>query len=228
VKDLKATLDKLLADANDCELIAKLAPILRSVRCSKSRQPIFAPQHATSRLRSRARRKAATDILLHINQRLRFCLCHLFPADNSRQQVPYVQKWTDSVAKAPHNDGIAVRDVILCSVPGTRVPGFPVLWGAAMRSVAEYLARAAEFDALASATSVPALQKRYLDIAECYRFLVYDRQRFIDEGAVRVRRMKRDAPKVRRVTAHTLASPRRDQQQHHVSNDDNAHDDNAH
>jgi hypothetical protein len=96
-----------------------------------------------------------------------------------------------------------------------------------MRSAAEYLVRATEFDALASATSVPALQKRYLDIAECYRFLVYDRLRLIDEGAVRVKRMKRDAPKVRRVTAHTLG-PRRDQQQDHVSNDDNAHDDNAH
>ena len=38
-----------------------------------------------------------------------------------------------------------------------------------MRSVGEYLAAAAEFDDMANATSLPALQKRYSDLAECYR-----------------------------------------------------------
>jgi hypothetical protein len=40
-----------------------------------------------------------------------------------------------------------------------------------MRSVAEYLAKAAEFDELARSISEPSLQKRYADLAECYRLL---------------------------------------------------------
>ena len=62
--------------------------------------------------------------------------------------------------------------------------GFSHLGGPALRSVAEYLARAAEFDDMANATHIPALQKRYSDIAECYRLLAHDRQRLIDEGAI--------------------------------------------
>ena len=58
-----------------------------------------------------------------------------------------------------------------------------------MRSVAEYLARAAEFDDLARSVSEQALQKRYTDIAECYRLLARERQRLIESGA-----MKSDAP----------------------------------
>jgi hypothetical protein len=58
-----------------------------------------------------------------------------------------------------------------------------------MRSVAEYLARAAEFDELARSASEQALQKRYTDIAECYRLLARERQRLIETGEI-----KSDAP----------------------------------
>ena len=53
-----------------------------------------------------------------------------------------------------------------------------------MRSVAEYLAKAAEFDELARSTSEPSLQKRYADLAECYRLLADERQRLITTGAI--------------------------------------------
>ena len=53
-----------------------------------------------------------------------------------------------------------------------------------MRSVAEYLARAAAFDDLARSTSEPSLQKRYSDVAECYRLLAEERQRLITEGTI--------------------------------------------
>lgn len=53
-----------------------------------------------------------------------------------------------------------------------------------MRSVAEYLAKAAEFDELARSTSEPSLQKRYADLAECYRLLADERQRLIRAGAI--------------------------------------------
>ena len=53
-----------------------------------------------------------------------------------------------------------------------------------MRSVAEYLARAAAFDDLARLTSEPSLQKRYSDVAECYRLLAKERQRLITEGTI--------------------------------------------
>jgi hypothetical protein len=53
-----------------------------------------------------------------------------------------------------------------------------------MCSVAEYLAKAAEFDELARLSSVPGLQKRYLDIAECYRLLAEERRRLIAAGVI--------------------------------------------
>jgi hypothetical protein len=53
-----------------------------------------------------------------------------------------------------------------------------------MRSVAEYLARAAAFDEFARSTNEPSLQKRYRDIAECYRLLAEERQRLIAAGAI--------------------------------------------
>ena len=53
-----------------------------------------------------------------------------------------------------------------------------------MRSVAEYLARATEFDELARSSSEPALKKRYADIAECYRLLARERQRLIEIGSI--------------------------------------------
>ena len=54
-----------------------------------------------------------------------------------------------------------------------------------MRSVAEYLARAATFDELAKSTSEPSLQKRYADLAECYRLLANERQRLVAEGTIK-------------------------------------------
>jgi hypothetical protein len=62
--------------------------------------------------------------------------------------------------------------------------GFSRVVGSAMRSVEQYLARAAEFDDMANATSVPVLKNRYSDNAECYRLLAYERQRLIDEGVI--------------------------------------------
>lgn len=53
-----------------------------------------------------------------------------------------------------------------------------------MRSVADYLAKAAEFDELARSSSVPGLQKRYTDIAECYRLLAEERRRLIEAGVI--------------------------------------------
>ena len=53
-----------------------------------------------------------------------------------------------------------------------------------MRNVAEYQAKAAEFDALAASATDAALKKRYADLAECCRLLASDRQRLIDEGAL--------------------------------------------
>jgi hypothetical protein len=54
-----------------------------------------------------------------------------------------------------------------------------------MRSVAEYLVRAAAFDELAKSTSEPSLQKRYADLAECYRLLANERQRLVAEGTIK-------------------------------------------
>ena len=53
-----------------------------------------------------------------------------------------------------------------------------------MRSVAEYLRRAAEFDELARSTSEDTLRKRYSDIADCYRLLAEDRKRLIASGVI--------------------------------------------
>ena len=53
-----------------------------------------------------------------------------------------------------------------------------------MRSVAEYLEKAAEFEALAGTTEVEGLRKRYADIAACYRLLAKDREWLIGTGAI--------------------------------------------
>lgn len=53
-----------------------------------------------------------------------------------------------------------------------------------MRSVADYLERAAEFEALAAKTDVEVLRKRYGDIAACYRLLAKEREWLIGTGAV--------------------------------------------
>lgn len=53
-----------------------------------------------------------------------------------------------------------------------------------MRSVAEYLKRAAEFEALAASAGVDVLKRRYGDIAACYRLLAQERERLIGTGAI--------------------------------------------
>jgi hypothetical protein len=60
-----------------------------------------------------------------------------------------------------------------------------------MRSVWEYLETAVEFERLAEHAASPALQKRYADVAKCYRLLARDRRRLIEEGSV-----KSDEPKI--------------------------------
>jgi hypothetical protein len=53
-----------------------------------------------------------------------------------------------------------------------------------VRTVAEYLERAAEFEAQAAATSIDTLKKRYLDIAACYRLLAREREWLISTAAI--------------------------------------------
>ena len=53
-----------------------------------------------------------------------------------------------------------------------------------MRSVSEYLQKAAEFDRLAAEATQASLRKRYADLAECYRLLASERQRLIEEGTL--------------------------------------------
>jgi len=54
-----------------------------------------------------------------------------------------------------------------------------------MRSVKEYLARAAEFEALANKPGeIATLKKRYADLAETYRGMAQERERLIAEGVI--------------------------------------------
>ena len=53
-----------------------------------------------------------------------------------------------------------------------------------MRSVAEYLTKASEFENLAAAATVDVLRKRYDDIAACYRLLAKEREWLIGTGAI--------------------------------------------
>lgn len=53
-----------------------------------------------------------------------------------------------------------------------------------LRSVAEYLERAAEFERMAASVNVDVLKKRYADIAACYRLLAKDREWLIGTGAI--------------------------------------------
>ena len=53
-----------------------------------------------------------------------------------------------------------------------------------MRSVEQYMEKAAEFDRLTKEVSEPVLKKRYADIAECYRLLANDLQRLIATGVI--------------------------------------------
>jgi hypothetical protein len=54
-----------------------------------------------------------------------------------------------------------------------------------MRSFAEYLEKAAEFDEQARLTSEPTLRTRYAHVAECYRLLANELQRLIETGALK-------------------------------------------
>jgi hypothetical protein len=53
-----------------------------------------------------------------------------------------------------------------------------------MRSVEEYLRQAADFELLSSQSQYPALQKRFADLAACYRLLADERRRLIAEGVI--------------------------------------------
>jgi hypothetical protein len=51
-----------------------------------------------------------------------------------------------------------------------------------MRTVAEYVAKVAEFKAQAERTSDPALKKRYADMAASYQIMADERLRMIAAG----------------------------------------------
>jgi hypothetical protein len=53
-----------------------------------------------------------------------------------------------------------------------------------MRTVADYIIKAVEFDDLARTANQPGLKKRYTDLAECYRLLANERERLVAEGAI--------------------------------------------
>jgi hypothetical protein len=53
-----------------------------------------------------------------------------------------------------------------------------------MRSVKEYLEKAAEFEAMAAVAENETLMARYADIAACYRLLARDRQRLVETGVI--------------------------------------------
>ena len=53
-----------------------------------------------------------------------------------------------------------------------------------MRTVTEYLLKAAEFEGLATAAPDRSLKKRYADLAECYRLLAQERERLVMNGAI--------------------------------------------
>jgi hypothetical protein len=53
-----------------------------------------------------------------------------------------------------------------------------------MRTVVEYLDKAAEFDGLARAAKQPGLKKRYTDLADCYRLLAKEREQLVTQGVI--------------------------------------------
>jgi len=54
-----------------------------------------------------------------------------------------------------------------------------------VRTVAEYMAKAAAFDALAVRVENPVpLRNRYADLADCYRLLAKERERMLALAAV--------------------------------------------
>ena len=54
-----------------------------------------------------------------------------------------------------------------------------------MRTIAEHLAQAAEFDCLAGSTTDLQLKMRYAELAEAYRLLAKEREELIAIGALR-------------------------------------------
>ena len=61
-----------------------------------------------------------------------------------------------------------------------------------MRTVAEYVAKVAEFNARAERTSDPALKKRYADLAASYQIMAEERSRTGDVRALALRFRGRD------------------------------------
>ena len=53
-----------------------------------------------------------------------------------------------------------------------------------MRTVAEYLRKAVDFDGLAKTAPDDAFKKRYADLAECYRLLAEECARSIATGTL--------------------------------------------
>jgi hypothetical protein len=53
-----------------------------------------------------------------------------------------------------------------------------------MRTVEEYLEKAFEFEAFAATSANESMQKRFADIAACYRLLARDRERLVATGAI--------------------------------------------
>jgi len=53
-----------------------------------------------------------------------------------------------------------------------------------MRTVEQDLEKAVEFEAFAATSSNEAMQKRFSDIAACYRLLARERERLIETGAI--------------------------------------------
>jgi hypothetical protein len=54
-----------------------------------------------------------------------------------------------------------------------------------MRTVAEYIAKAIEFEERASTAADAVLKNAYAELAQGYRILARDRERAIGEGAVK-------------------------------------------
>jgi len=54
-----------------------------------------------------------------------------------------------------------------------------------MRTVADYIAKAVEFEERANAAADAVLKKAYAELAQGYRILARDRERAISEGALK-------------------------------------------
>lgn len=59
--------------------------------------------------------------------------------------------------------------------------------GTAVRTVEEYVMKAAEFDRMAKDASDPSFKKRFADMAETYRLLATERKRMLADGTLPLR-----------------------------------------